>query len=92
MPDNGRWLINQFWYQYPFQPSKIFMSMETGRVYHPAPENGDGLGLVQSKLAIEFSKFLEFENGEEHGPTHFSWEGTRYKLDSNWFKKINTTV
>ncbi|XP_046736037.1 UPF0598 protein CG30010 [Diprion similis] len=86
---------NQFSYAHadelltvPFEPAKIFMSMETGRVYHPAPIIAGGIGLVRSKLAIEFSKYFEFHNGEEQSPTHFSWDSNRYDLDSEWHEKI----
>ncbi|XP_048508299.1 UPF0598 protein CG30010 isoform X2 [Athalia rosae] len=71
----------------PFEPTKIFMSMKTGRVYHPAPDIVGSIGLVQSKIAIEFSKFFEFHNGEEQSPTHFTWDGNRYDLITDWYKQ-----
>jgi hypothetical protein len=67
-----------------FEPERIFMLPETGRVYHPAPENVGTVGLVRSKLAIEFSKWFEFD-GEHKTPTHFTWDGRKYKLESNWY-------
>ncbi|XP_011310635.1 UPF0598 protein CG30010 [Fopius arisanus] len=70
----------------PFQPDKIFMSTNSGRVYHPAPETTGGIGLVRSKLAIEFSNSFEFLKGEESDPSHFTWKGTRYTLDSDWYR------
>ncbi|XP_046606587.1 UPF0598 protein CG30010 [Neodiprion virginianus] len=90
---------NQFSYAHadelltvPFEPARIFMSMETGRVYHPAPKIAGGIGLVRSKLALEFSKYFEFHNGEEQSPTHFSWDNNRHELDSEWHKKIAKKV
>lgn len=56
-------------------PSKIFMLPSTGRVYHPADENVGSIGLIRSKLAIELSKYFEFEEGDEQPPTHFNWGG-----------------
>lgn len=71
----------------PFQPDKIFMSPSSGRVYHPAPERVGGIGLVRSNLAIEFSKFFNFDNGETHPPTHFIWNHKSYLLDTNWYRE-----
>ncbi|XP_011501574.1 PREDICTED: UPF0598 protein CG30010 [Ceratosolen solmsi marchali] len=70
----------------PFEPNKIFMSVHSGRVYHPAPEVIGGIGLVKSSLAIEFSSHFYFENGAENGPTQFNWQGKEYKLDCEWYK------
>ena len=39
----------------PFEPSKICMDPETGRVYHPGPEKTGGIGLVSDKLNIEWT-------------------------------------
>lgn len=71
----------------PFQPNKIFMSVRSGRVYHPAPEITGGIGLVKSSLAIEFSTMFDFERGEENGPTRFRWKGREYEIDAEWYKE-----
>lgn len=71
----------------PFLPNKIFMSPESGRVYHPAPDKVGGIGLVRSNLAIEFSKSFSFENGEMKPPTHFLWNNVNYDLDFEWYKE-----
>lgn len=68
---------------YPFEPNKIYMS-PTGRIYHPAFAKVGSIGLIQSKRAIEFSKFIEFRNGENTPPTHFTWNNKEYTLDSSW--------
>jgi len=70
-----------------FDPERIFMLPETGRVYHPAPDKVGFIGLVRSKLAIEFSKYFTFENGEMQPPTHFMWEDKTYILDNKWFNE-----
>lgn len=62
------------------------MNPATGRVYHPAPTLAGGIGLVKSSLAIEFSSYFSFDNGEEHGPTQFLWRNTKYDLDTKWYK------
>ncbi|XP_017878588.1 UPF0598 protein CG30010 [Ceratina calcarata] len=70
----------------PFEPDKLYMHVESGRVYHPAPERAGGIGLVRSKIAIDLSSFFEFEKGEENGPTHISWNKKKYILDNHWHK------
>ncbi|XP_076243628.1 UPF0598 protein CG30010 [Calliopsis andreniformis] len=70
----------------PFEPEKLYMNVQSGRVYHPAPEKTGGIGLVRSKIAIELSPFFDFEKGEEYSPTHFTWRNKRYTLDSEWCK------
>lgn len=67
-----------------FEPDKIYMAPETGRVYHPAWERVGKIGLIRSKLAIEISKHFEFADGENHPPTHFTWKGVKLKLDRDW--------
>ncbi|XP_015440434.1 PREDICTED: UPF0598 protein CG30010, partial [Dufourea novaeangliae] len=77
----------------PFEPEKLYMNIQTGRVYHPASDKAGGVGLVRSKIAIEFSSLFNFENGEEHSPTHFVWKNQRYSLDSEWCKdKVLQTI
>ncbi|XP_075992255.1 UPF0598 protein CG30010 [Anticarsia gemmatalis] len=71
----------------PFQPDKIYMLPSTGRVYHPADDKYGGVGLVKSKLAIEFSKHFEFNSQELQGPTHFRWKDNVYELDQTWFQE-----
>lgn len=68
-----------------FEPTKIFMLPVTGRVYHPAPKRAGSVGLIRSKLAIEFSKYFHFENGEQNPPTHFTYDAVLYQLDNNWY-------
>ena len=63
-----------------FEPEKVCMLPESGRVYHPGPEKMAGIGLIKSSLAIEMSKDFEFENGEYEPPTHFTWRGKRHSL------------
>lgn len=71
-----------------FEPHKVYMSPENGRVYHPSDSQYGKIGLIRSKMAIEFSKYFEFESGEHAPPTHFTWNNTRYTLENNWLKDI----
>ncbi|XP_061397943.1 UPF0598 protein CG30010 [Musca vetustissima] len=69
-----------------FEPEKIYMNPDTGRVYHPYPLAKVGsIGLIRSKLSIELSRFFEFEKGEQHGPTHIWWKDKKLLLQNNWF-------
>lgn len=74
--------------QMEFEPQKIYMSPENGRVYHPAPSQYGNIGLIRSKMAIQFSKHFEFELGEQSPPTYFTWNQTRYKLENEWLNDI----
>ncbi|XP_074684307.1 UPF0598 protein C8orf82 homolog [Strix aluco] len=64
----------------PFQPESLVMLPENGRLYHPAPAKTGGVGLVRSALAFEWSPFFEYGEGPAQPPTHFIWEGRRYRL------------
>ncbi|KAM3928026.1 UPF0598 protein C8orf82 homolog [Leptodactylus fuscus] len=64
-----------------FEPEKLVMLPENGRVYHPAPEKAGGVGLVKSSLAFELSPCFEFPAGANTGtPVCFHWKGQRYDL------------
>ncbi|KAH0554424.1 hypothetical protein KQX54_010584 [Cotesia glomerata] len=69
-----------------FEPNKLFMNIQTGKVYHPGPITANGIGLVRSKLGIELSSYFEFDNGENQAPTHFNWNGTRHSLEEQWYR------
>ncbi|XP_051951252.1 UPF0598 protein C8orf82 homolog [Xyrauchen texanus] len=66
----------------PFRPESLFMHPVSGRVYHPGPERGRGVGLVRSSLSIELSAHFEYATGQEGTgqPTHFMWAGNRHTL------------
>ncbi|XP_045595447.1 UPF0598 protein CG30010-like [Procambarus clarkii] len=68
---------------FPFQPSELCMQVETGRVYHPAPERVGGVGLVRSQLAIQLSAHFVFRNGEHQPPTHIYWNDKQVELSQN---------
>lgn len=66
-----------------FHPQLLSMKPETGRVYYPAPNDQLGLGLVKSSLAIEFSKYFQYENEDESRPPKWiTWKGQRILLQS----------
>ncbi|XP_030046101.1 UPF0598 protein C8orf82 homolog [Microcaecilia unicolor] len=64
-----------------FEPEKLVMFRDNGRVYHPAPEKTGGVGLVKSALAFELSPCFEYAAGPDSSPpTHFRWNNKRYSL------------
>uniref|UniRef100_A0A8D0HR92 Chromosome 8 open reading frame 82 n=1 Tax=Sphenodon punctatus TaxID=8508 RepID=A0A8D0HR92_SPHPU len=64
----------------PFQPEKLLMLPENGRLYHPAPEKAGGAGLVKSALAFELSPCFEYGQGPAQPPTHFHWQDRPHVL------------
>lgn len=77
---------------YPFQPEKICMFPETGRIYHPADEKYGGVGLIKSSLGIELSHCFEYRDrdNESESPSHFNWNGKTYELDNSLWSEILT--
>lgn len=72
-------------FMFPFEPQKLCMLPLNGRVYHPAPKRVGGAGILKTSLAIEFSSYFLFEEkdkGDENPPTHFVWNGEKYKLQN----------
>ncbi|XP_050530231.1 UPF0598 protein CG30010 isoform X2 [Daktulosphaira vitifoliae] len=74
----------------PFEPRKIWMDVENGRVYHPASEQFGSIGLVSSKAAIDLSKRFVYADEDLLIPTQFMWDGKKHILDSEWIKNVKT--
>ncbi|XP_026578784.1 UPF0598 protein C8orf82 homolog [Pseudonaja textilis] len=72
----------------PFQPEKLVMLAENGRVYHPGPEKVGGVGLVKSSLAFELSPCFEYQDGPGQPPTHFHWQEKRHPLTNELLRLI----
>ena len=74
----------------PFQPDKLCMLPEGGRVYHAGPEKLEGVGLVKSSLAIELSRFFVYEEGasENSAPVGFRWRGRLWTIDGSTVNKL----
>ena len=75
----------------PFEPSKVCMLPETGRIYHPASPHIGGVGLIKSSVAIAISKYFEFENGEDNPPTRFRWKDMTYHLTNELLPLLKVT-
>ena len=68
----------------PFQPEKLQMFPESGRIYHPGLEHVGGVGLIKSSLALELSKYFVYNEGAsdfDH-PIKFNWKGRNHILDN----------
>jgi len=78
---------------FPFQPEKVCMLPESGRIYHPGPEKVGGAALIKSSLAIELSPCFEYRKGaqENDPPTHFNWKGVCYELDNSMWSYLRSS-
>ena len=75
-----------------FQPEKLHMFPESGRVYHVGPEKSGSVGLIKSSLAIELSRYFVYNSDRSHDkgeescdnipPTGFTWRERTYELDN----------
>ena len=75
----------------PFQPEKLCMLPEGGRVYHAGKDKLEGVGLVKSSLAIELSRFFVYEEGasdESSSPVWFRWRGTTWTIDGSTVQRL----
>lgn len=72
-----------------FEPEKVCMLPSTGRIYHPAPENGGGIGLLRSTLAIEWSKYFIFGENDSDPPRQFEWNNKLYNLTNELVEAVN---
>ncbi|XP_015915405.1 UPF0598 protein CG30010 [Parasteatoda tepidariorum] len=73
-----------------FQPEKIAMLPENGRVYHPGPESIGGVGLIKSSLAAQLSSgFIYANNGSSDDlPLSLSWLSKKYDLTNEILPKL----
>ena len=72
-----------------FEPHRLCMHPNSGRVYHPAPEETGGIGLIRSALAVELSKYFTFVGSSDCTlPCQFAWRGKKYILTNELLKLI----
>lgn len=74
----------------PFQPEKLCMLPQSGRLYHPAPDRTGGVGLVKSLLAIELSQQFLYDgvDPDRDCPTHFVLDSETFKLDHSLLARL----
>lgn len=72
----------------PFQPEKLIMFPESGRIYHPGPVGG--VGLVKSSLALQLSSLFVYREGatETDQPHSFVWKKEVHQLDNTVIKYL----
>lgn len=76
-----------------FEPNRVFMAPNSGRVYHPAAERYGAIGLIRSNLAIELSKYFEFDGDDSLvPPIRFNWKGVKYDLDAEWIDSVRNKL
>ena len=81
----------------PFQPEKLCMLPEGGRVYcvSHGTRQTQGIGLIKSGQAIELSRFFVYEEGadESSSPVELGLDEGKH-LDNQWinFEKTNGTT
>lgn len=66
--------------KFPLDLSSIAMCPKSGRVYHPAPFRQGSIGLIKSKLAIELSNNLVFEDSATL-PSGIIWKDQLFPLN-----------
>merc|ERR1719412_1020800 len=73
-----------------FEPSKILMVPETGRVYHPGPPLCGGVGLISDKLSILWTQEQRFVfgDGDTAAPASFVWDNCEHQLDNSLLEVI----
>lgn len=80
-----------------FEPTKLCMLPDSGRVYHPAHVKCGGIGLVKSKLAIELSQYFGYKEGSDESsslnlPSTFKWKGTTYNLTNELLELADRSI
>ncbi|KFD48722.1 hypothetical protein M514_10433 [Trichuris suis] len=63
----------------PFEPQRLFMWPNTGRLYYPAAEELGGVGLISSALAIRIGSLFRYANNSNE-PTDIQWRDKKYLL------------
>lgn len=68
-----------------FEPEKIYVKPDTGRIYHPIPEKfHTGIALIKDSIAEQLSSQLVYENDNtEELPVALKWKGKTYQLQKN---------
>ncbi|XP_032298493.1 UPF0598 protein C8orf82 homolog, partial [Coturnix japonica] len=64
----------------PFLPHTLTYWAHNGRVYHPGPKGGGGVGLVTSALVELWGDGFRYGAGDGESPTHLVWGGRSYEL------------
>eukprot|EP00127_Corallochytrium_limacisporum_P006453 Clim_evm43s227 gene=Clim_evmTU43s227 len=62
----------------PFRPDQLVMLLESGRMYHPAPnDKTTKLALVKSAIAVNLGESISFD---DNGSMILQWQGEKYPI------------
>lgn len=74
-----------------FEPEKIYVKQETGRIYHPIPEKFyTGIALIKDSIAEQLSTRLVYANTTDDVPVGIEWKGRMYHFTDS--AEIKQTV
>lgn len=65
----------------PFEPDKLFVKPDTGRIYHPLSDKfSTGFALIKDSIAEQLSSHLVYEDKNDGQPIAIEWKGQMYQL------------
>ena len=68
----------------PFQPEKLFVKPDTGRIYHPLVETfHTSFALIKDSIAERLSSHLIYDEKTDGSPISIEWKGKIYSLQKN---------
>lgn len=67
-----------------FEPEKIYVKPDTGRIYHPIPEKfHTGVALIKDSIAEHLSSQLVYNDADAEVPVALNWKGKTHQLQQN---------
>jgi len=75
-----------------FQPERLYVKPDTGRIYHPAPDNLHiRIALIKDAIAERLSSHFTYSDTNKTVPTTIEWKGKVYemKIDDNMAKNVH---
>ena len=65
----------------PFEPEKLYIKPDTGRIFHPLSEKfHTGMALIKDAIAERLSTHLVYEDKADGVPISIEWKGKMYNL------------
>jgi hypothetical protein len=67
-----------------FEPARIYVKRDTGRLYHPMPTIFNiGIALIKDSIAEQLSSQLIYDDMADDLPTGIEWKGEINRLETN---------
>ncbi len=67
-----------------FEPEKLYVKPDTGRIYHPLSEKFyTGIALIKDAIAEQLSSHLIYDDKADGLPISIEWKGKIYKLEND---------